>query len=165
MINPQFDYATSFSSNGLARVKLGGQWGYINKTGSYIINPQFDFACNFQSGAAVVKVGDKYGLIDESGKYLISPQYTDFGTHVMCNRIWFADDAGKNGFLDVTGKVVIPAQFDDFRSGVDSKGFYSDGYAIVRMGDKFGIIAKDGKYLVNPQFDGIDGIEIASWET
>lgn len=106
----------------------------------------------------MVKVGGKYGLIDKNGKYLVNPQYAELGTNIACNRIWFANDEGKIGFLDGTGKEVISAQFDYLYSGKYisfSRGFYSDGYAIVRLGDKFGIIDKDGKYLVNPQFDGI----------
>lgn len=33
--------------------------------------------------------------------------------------------------------------------------FYDDGYAIVRLGDRFGVIDKSGTYTINPQFDGI----------
>ena len=44
VINPQFDESRSFS-DGLARVRFGdfktGKWGFIDKTGHYVINPQF----------------------------------------------------------------------------------------------------------------------------
>ena len=57
---------------------------------------------------------------------------------------------------------MISAQFDYLYPGKYysfSEGFHSDGYAIVRLRDKYGIIDKDGKYLVNPQFDGV-----ADWD-
>ena len=31
--------------------------------------------------------------------------------------------------------------------------FYSDGYAVVPQGKKYGVIDKKGKFLINPQFD------------
>ena len=38
----KFDGAASFSE-GLASVKLNGQWGYINADGETVIEPSFDF--------------------------------------------------------------------------------------------------------------------------
>ena len=38
VINPQFDEAESFN-NGLAWVKAGGRFGYINASGKYVWNP------------------------------------------------------------------------------------------------------------------------------
>lgn len=47
---------------GLVAVKSGDKWGYIDKTGKYVINPQFDSASPFSdNGLARVEVGDKYG--------------------------------------------------------------------------------------------------------
>ena len=46
VINPQFDYAGSFSE-GVASVEIGGKYGYINPTGEFAIKPQFDKAGDF----------------------------------------------------------------------------------------------------------------------
>ena len=54
-----------------------GKWGYIDQTGSYVINPQFDFANQFSEGAAVVALGGKCGLIDETGAYIVNPMYAN----------------------------------------------------------------------------------------
>ena len=85
------------------------------------------------------------------------------GEAVSGGLICFANDDKKVGYLDATGKEVIPAQFDYTytNTGKDSfsgtaGSFYDDGYAIVRMGEQFGIIDKNGEYVVNVQFDGID---------
>jgi hypothetical protein len=44
--------ATSYSNpqlpETLAAVKIGGKWGYIDKTGKIVIKPQFDEAGDFQ---------------------------------------------------------------------------------------------------------------------
>ncbi|HAA27993.1 MAG TPA: hypothetical protein DCE56_10440 [Cyanobacteria bacterium UBA8553] len=54
VIPPQFAQADSFSE-GLARVKIGNKWGYIDKKGKLVIQPQFDEAASFSEGLALVK--------------------------------------------------------------------------------------------------------------
>jgi hypothetical protein len=38
IINPQFDEAASFT-NGLARVKTGGRFGYVAPSGKFVYSP------------------------------------------------------------------------------------------------------------------------------
>ena len=54
VIQPQFEQAASFSE-GLAQVKIGDQWGYINKTGKLVIQPQFEQAESFSEGLGLVR--------------------------------------------------------------------------------------------------------------
>ena len=49
MIPNQFDAVGPFIE-GLARVHLGNQIGYIDKTGQYVINPQFSGGGDFHGG-------------------------------------------------------------------------------------------------------------------
>jgi hypothetical protein len=69
---------------GLAAVSVGDKWGYIDKTGKFVINPQYDSALQFENGIAEVglKVPRKpdsimddyqYGYIDRTGKYIWQP--------------------------------------------------------------------------------------------
>ena len=62
VINPQFDWADSFSE-GLAAVSIGDKFGYIDNTGHIIINPQFDGIGSFSDGLAMVRFGGKEGYI------------------------------------------------------------------------------------------------------
>lgn len=158
IINPQFDYANKFAANGLARVLSGGKIGYIDKTGKYVINPQFDYAYSFVDGVAVVSVGGKYGVIDAKGSYLANPQYEDLSASYSSGMAWFADEDEKIGYLNTKGEVAISAQYDYIYHSKYwgyAGDFYADGYAVVRVGDRYGIIDKTGSYIVNPQFDGI----------
>jgi hypothetical protein len=52
---------------------LAGRWGYIDKSGKFVINPQFDEASPFADGLARVKVGRKTGYVNASGKYVWNP--------------------------------------------------------------------------------------------
>ena len=52
IIKPQFDEADSFSE-GLAAVRVGAKYGYIDKQGKIVIKPQLDCAGPFSEGLAV----------------------------------------------------------------------------------------------------------------
>lgn len=60
-------------SEGLAAVSRGGLWGYVDKSGKFVIPPRFRKAFNFAGGLAPVMVGNRVGYIDKGGKYVWSP--------------------------------------------------------------------------------------------
>lgn len=64
--------ATSRFSEGLACVMGEGDYGYIDKSGKFVIKPQFQEAQEFSEGLAWVKTfGGKTGWIDKSGRWPI----------------------------------------------------------------------------------------------
>ena len=64
-----FDNIYGFS-DGLARVKQNGKYGYIDKNGKMVIQPQFNDARNFSDGLAMVRQNGKYRYIDKSGNMI-----------------------------------------------------------------------------------------------
>jgi WG containing repeat len=68
-IAPQFDYAANFS-DGLAAVKTAAGTGFIDTTGTWILQPQFASVGDFSEGWARVQVGDTWRFINKSGKFL-----------------------------------------------------------------------------------------------
>lgn len=66
LMPPEFEDARMFSE-GLAAVKKGDKWGYVNKAGEIVIEPRFDQAGAFSGGKAEVQVGSRTLLIDKSG--------------------------------------------------------------------------------------------------
>jgi hypothetical protein len=57
-------------SQGLAAVKIGNKWGYINSLGYMVIQSQFELAGNFINGIAEVIVNGQCRYIDRTGKYI-----------------------------------------------------------------------------------------------
>src|SRR5207249_1477743 len=87
---------------GLAAVRLGDKWGYIDKQGMLVISPRFDRASMFAEGLAAVE-------IDRTGDRSAVCQTDD------------ASCVGKWGYIDKRGTLVIAAQFDaaeGFREGL-----------------------------------------------
>ena len=62
----RWDEARSFA-DGMARVRLGDKWGFIDKTGSLKILCDWDCAFDFYEGLAAVCRNGKWGYIDRTG--------------------------------------------------------------------------------------------------
>ena len=75
VIEPKYDDASDFSSEGLARVKLNGKFGFIDKTDRMVIEPKYDDALSFSEILTAVKLNNKWGFIDKTGKWIIKPKY------------------------------------------------------------------------------------------
>ena len=121
------------------------------------MSPQFTTATEFTAdGYATVSINDRYGIIDTKGSYTINPQFDWLGT--MENDRAAYENKGKIGYINLKGQRVIVEQFDFLIPLLYPSGnFGSDHYAVVRFGDKYGVIGNDGKYSINPQFDGLFG--------
>ena len=166
-INPQFPEAGDFHG-GLAAVRVGGSdaantnsflglgilgsapaggnWGFINKAGTYVINPTFQAVDSdgFSNGLAAVCQG-KCGYINRTGAFAISPQFDEengFSEGMASIRV-----NNKWGYINTAGMIVVNPQFDAVTP-------FSGGLAVVSVSGRSGTINKQGKYVVNPgQFD------------
>ncbi|EEL2825065.1 WG repeat-containing protein [Campylobacter coli] len=106
-------FAGIFVSGDLIRVKIDGQWSFLDKNGEIIAKPEFDDIWGFSEGLAKVELNGKYGFIDRSGKFAIEPKF---------DSIWSFREGlakvglnGKYGLIDKSGKIVIEPKFDDIR--------------------------------------------------
>src|SRR5262249_22022022 len=78
-LNKKIDYARPFSE-GMAPVRVVKNdkylyWGYIDKTGKFVIEPQFGDAGLFSEGFAQILLNGKWGLIDKTGKILFQTEF------------------------------------------------------------------------------------------
>lgn len=145
----------------------GKKWGYIDKTGKWIIKPRFEEAKPFKDGLALVNYGDKsgWGFINEKGESVINfsfefininAAYDRFREGLMPVAIRRGKDI-KMGVIDKTGAWVIEPKFEDidsFKDGVAAAyviaGKREEGWWRTRNeGDirKLSGIRKDGALL------------------
>lgn len=120
-------------NNPLYRVKDSGtnKMGFVDKKGKLVIPCQFDFAFSFR--------GDSTMVMDNTTR--------------------------KCGIIDKTGQLVMPYQFDGtfewnndcFRWSLKEKHrdciYEAEDFGIARMNEKWGIINRQGKWLVPPQYN------------
>ena len=177
----QAKYAKWFTENMAAFCNKEGKWGFVDKSGTVVINPQFESVHPFSEGlAAVCDKNDKWGFIDKDGTLVINYQFEhvdDFSDGLAA-----FSNGDKAGYISKKGEYAINPQFDHafrFHDGkaavvqgklagfIDKKGQYlinpqfdfevdpifMDGLAAVSSGDKAGFIDEKGKYVINPQFD------------
>jgi hypothetical protein len=133
-----------------------GLYGYIDRSGDWVIEPRFVEASGWEGGAARVSLpGGYYSFIGSNGKYLMQPRRFErleylseglaaFEPEVMHRTAGFIN---KVGFLDTTGHVVITPRFigaNDFSEGVAA--------ASVEF-DSCGYIDRQGNFVIEPAFE------------
>jgi len=144
------DCDSSFLMGGLCPVRQGSLWGYIDKTGTVIVEPTFETADRFErtqevtygvkgTHAALVKKDGKYGYLDDKGEYIFETKLDDARrfwckgyASVMINGIW--------GFIDRYGEFAVTLQFED----VEDRGYFGwgqrDGVFLVKKAGQWGIM-------------------------
>jgi WG containing repeat len=123
-----FDQGFNFSE-GLATVKLGDKWGYINKKGVAEMS------------------GDKFRFDTPSSRnsdYLSMSTYSQ-GEGAFSEGLAAVTEKGKKVYINKNGQIVIGFQ-------IDNHSKFSEGLAHITIGDKCGYIDKVGKIVINPQF-------------
>jgi len=104
--------------NGLAAVRVGGKWGFIDKKSQLAVPAIWDSVENFQNVGtksapvlrAIASLDGRFGLIDKKGNWLLDPEWekmTDF--HEIEKGRWIANvmQGNKWGCIDSSGKTVI----------------------------------------------------------
>lgn len=119
------------------------KWGYIDKTGVFVIPPHFDNLCGrYSEGLADVMVDDKCGFIDKTGDFLIPPQFE--WVHPFVHGIAAVSIEEKYGYIDKSGAIVIPPMFEE----VDE---FSEGLAYAKTATQEGYIDPTGAWaLITP---------------
>src|SRR5262249_30184392 len=136
---------------GLASVRLGDKWGFIDKSSKFVIDPNLEYGHVFYEGRSIINITEngqlRHAVIDTSGKPITTQsfewsgwEYEDGLLNVKIN--------GKWGYIDRDGNFVIPPTFHDALE-------FSEGVAAVEFSDgknQWGYIDKNGKVVIPAQF-------------
>lgn len=110
VINPQFEAAKKFDPvSGLARVKLDGNWAYVNKSGTVVYIDDTEKWGHFKDGLAKGKKDGKTGYYNKIGEWVIPPTFD--GGRDFINGFIAVKMGGEWGFIDKSGKWVIEPQY------------------------------------------------------
>ena len=89
-----FNDAKAFPKDGYAAVCQNGQWGFVDKEGTLMIDYRFEDARSFCNGYAAVCQNGQWGFVDVSGVMVIQPEFemvtdmTTWGTAAVCKDSW-----------------------------------------------------------------------------
>ena len=148
LAKPQFNRVDALN-DGLARVRVAGRIGFIDRSGRFVIDPIFDEAWAFTSGFPLTQVrqGRSVGAIDRTGAWMfrldadalhraVSSATTggeQFGWHFQRDDRW--------GLLDLDGHVVLDAAFDQTVQRC------ADGHLVAFKGREWSYFRSDGSSL------------------
>jgi hypothetical protein len=131
VIEPEYEQMEPFSE-GLAKVKRDGKYGFVDKDGRLAIPVQLDGARDFKNGRAQAfeKLPQPEERRDRNGKYIMT-------VAALC------------GFIDRSGELVVPYKFEVCND------FYEDRASVFVAGQGWGIIDLEGRFVVPPQLTTI----------
>jgi hypothetical protein len=184
VIPAQFYQVAPFSE-GLARIEAtpvspftSSKFGFIDRTGKTVIEPQFDWAEPFSSGLAHVGIysanslGSQTGYVTPTGQWVmqdIPGAGASFSEGLAARGVQRPVDPLQPfnleydyGYANPQGQWVISPQMLVSQSGLTSiqqAGPFQSGFAVIKSGDRFGIINRQGKLVAPPIFSQIDSIE------
>ncbi len=149
---------------------LSGHYGYINKSGTVVVEPKFEMAEPFAQGLAAVKINKKWGYIDHSGKVIIEPQF-DVAHQFSPERLAVVRTGNgtvkKCGIITQSGSFLLSLQSE---MSLDTN--YSDGMLMfgkmisIKPGVKgfenikdwkFGYLDVSGHIAIQPKFSQVWG--------
>jgi hypothetical protein len=125
-------------------MKAGGRWGFVDRTGNFVIPVQFDFVYSFSGGRALVELEDRWGIIDQRGDWTMPPRPLQ-RVLPMTDGAVLVRENGENRFLDDNGNS-LNISFDEARQ-------FSEGLAAVRRGDKWGYVDRAGGQALAFQYE------------
>ncbi|WNZ24541.1 WG repeat-containing protein [Leptolyngbya sp. NK1-12] len=134
--------------------------GFIDQTGTVVIEPEFDQVEPFFEDRAAFKANGKWGFIDPRGTIVITPQFESVGNFFDQRAVVIS--GYKQGLIDPNGNVVVEPQYELLIP------LHEQRWAFKQHG-QWGIIDPDGTMIANPRFldiesfsDGLAAVVISS---
>ncbi len=126
-----------------------GRWGYIDKTGNFIIQPQFDEASNFnEDGAAFVRDGKRIlRLKDKPPGESSDPVKPDDSPALVPGATLRAAEGKDDTYKIMDGEKCV---FDVSKGAATDEVFKGNDYVCVLFGKKCAFIDKQGKIFLQP---------------
>ncbi|NLI71977.1 MAG: WG repeat-containing protein [Bacteroidales bacterium] len=143
--------------SGIAKVKRGGMFGIINKSGKLLAPLEYEYISDFRTKLAVAEKNGKYCLLNTKGEEVTPCVYESMEER------WYGDSKvpdfsygllkvgfeGKFGFIDKKGKIKIQAVYDQ------AENFVSPGQSWACKGGKWGMINAKGETIIDFILDEI----------
>ncbi|MFZ2959028.1 MAG: WG repeat-containing protein [Candidatus Ozemobacteraceae bacterium] len=126
-----------------------GAWGVTDEYGQYKVSPLFDKVAIFINGYAPVKKNGQWGFIDTEAQMTLPYQF---------DAIW--QPPQPSGFRMVfTGDGETVEDAVEIKIEANWSAGFAPGIFPVRIGEKWGIIASSGNWIVPADLDEIQAVQ------
>ena len=145
--------STSTSGTELFPVSTDHKYGFIDRTGKWVINPQFAQVSAFRDGLAMASsVGneERFGFIDKTGKYVVAPVYVS--ATVFSDGLAFVVAENKAPVaIDTKGNIKFTLD------KAETVHYFSDSLAAFSVAEpgkeeKWGFVDITGDVKIQPMF-------------
>lgn len=130
-------------SEGLAGLRSGSQFGFIDKQGNTVIGFEWDMVLPFSEGLAAVKRGNLWGFIDQSGTVVIEPKWEKIAS--FSEGLAGVYELGYWGYINANGEMVVQPKWS-------SATPFSEGLAGVSLNGKYVYIDTHGQTVIEPVY-------------
>lgn len=173
IVQPEYDYAGNYGSEGLAGLVKDGKLGFADTTGKIVIPFKYYWVSSFNSYPkypiftngliAIIDAGEsdnlrngKIGFMNTSGEIIIKPQYDMVGglsgLPIFINGKATVFKDRKPIIIDALGNEVLKPGF-----GTNGFLYFVDGFSTVyaESGHQ-GIISESGTIILEPKYNGVN---------
>lgn len=147
-----FDIIGAYNEFGLAKAMSGDKYGYVNEKNKVVVPIEFDLISDFtEDGLVVVQKNKKKGLYNINGEELIPVEYYTVGLYQK-NK--------DTGLIPVSLDTEMTFFNSDFEQPFEEVQPCSILPYIVKKGEKYGCIDKEGNEIVPVLYDSISVREV-----
>ena len=136
---------------GYMKVKRGDYYGYIDLKLEEVVKPIYDSAEQVKECFACVKKDNKYGYLkmEDGCKPYMWTEIEFEKAFSFSNGMGCVIKDGLFGYISNSfeTKYAIPYKYED------AYDFNEEGYAVVGINGKYGMINKNGEFILQPVFD------------
>ncbi len=129
--------------NGMARMRKGGRWGYINNEGIEIIKVHYNATYEFNDSVAAVQWSGSWGFIDKQGAYIFKNTYPEVQS--FYNGIAAVKEHGDWGYINKQGEWIIKPQYKEVKR-------FAESLAAVSIKGKWGYIDINNNLKIQAQY-------------
>ena len=115
------------------------------------LNNKYDQVCK-DGDIYFVKANGKWGLVDKDGEELIAPRYNWMSKNFVEGVSVVGDNDRGLGYVNDEGVEIVAPKYDQVCD-------FCNGFAPVRLNNKWGIIDKSGKEVIEVKYDDVDYFE------
>ena len=114
IVPPAYDRVYSFRDDGVAKVRQGDRYGFIDRDGDVIVEPEWEKVGAFSSGRCPVMRDDRWGYVGRDGSLVVPLRFDyawDFVDGLAVVREG-DEETGRRFYITPTGERAFAADFE-----------------------------------------------------